>query len=56
MSDQQAAAAGEIAMALPRLIRLAELNDLQLLAFLLEQARAEADREAKQPGQPTTNE
>ncbi len=46
MADVKAVAASEIAMALGRLIRMAELNGLELLTFMLDQARQEAERDA----------
>ncbi len=50
MAEHESLAAGEIAAALPGLIRIAELNDRDLLAFMLDQARFEAEREAQRSG------
>ncbi len=44
-ADQRAVAADEIAMALGRLIRMAETNGLDLLAYMLDSAKSEAMRE-----------
>ncbi len=51
MPVQPTLAATEIAEALGRLVEVAQRNDLDLLAFMLDQARLEAEREAEGDGQ-----